>query len=84
MATPQQLFDWFNTQSNQLLRGNGVPYTIYREDVEDPVYPQDSLFSLTVDGYVIVEDENPLRDLIEEGWDSVTSGMVQAADKMGF
>lgn len=75
MATPKFMFDWFLSPVHQKVRGNGVPYTIYREDIEDPVYPQDSLFAVTVEGYVILEDEPSLRNLVEEAWDSVGTGI---------
>ena len=74
MATPQWLFGWFNSPLHQRIRGNGVPYTIYREDIEAPVYPQDSLFAIGVEGYVIIEDEGELRDVVEQAWDSVALG----------
>ena len=74
MATPQWLFEWFNSPLHQRIRGNGVPYTIYREDREDPVYPQDSLFPIGVEGWVIIADEEEMRDLVEEAWDSVALG----------
>ena len=74
MATPQWMFEWFNSPLHQKIRGNGVPYTIYREDQEAPVYPQDSLFPIGVEGWVIIADEENMRDLVEEAWDSVALG----------
>ena len=38
------------------------------------MYPQDSLFPIGVEGWVIIADEENMRDLVEEAWDSVALG----------
>ena len=76
MATRQSLYNWFNTPNHVLVRGSGVPYTIYTGQVEDDVYPQDSLFYMNVDDYMIVEDEPALKDLIEEAWNTISTGIT--------
>ena len=74
MATRQSLYNWFNTPNHVLVRGSGVPYTVYTRQIEDNVYPQDSLFYMNVDDYMIVDDEPALKDLIEEAWNTISTG----------
>ena len=57
-----------------MMRGNGVPYTIYRPDIEGTIYPQTGLFAIGIEGYVIMEDEGSMRGLVEAAWDSIAIG----------